>query len=112
MVRLVIGLDVNPGAPQVIVNDLSPHRSRVRHGNECLPHHVEWVDRFTRSEAVIAGQYDDERFFDEDHEQDISVPCISSEEGEVEVAYDESISKVGRILDRDIDQDIGKLVTK
>src|SRR2546425_3457736 len=112
MVRLVIRLDVNAGAPQVIVNDLSPHGSRVRHGNECLAHDVMWIDRLVRSEAVIAWQHHDERFRSDEFEYQIGRPYFSSEERHVELAPDQSIREVGRILARDGDLDTGEFVPK
>src|SRR3989454_4900447 len=112
MVCLVIRLDVNAGAPQVLVNDLSPNGSRVRHGNECLAHHVMWIDRLIRSEAVIAWQHHDERFRGDEFEYQIGRPYFSSEERHVELAPDKSIREVGRILARDGDLDIGEFVPK
>src|SRR5438445_6517642 len=112
MVCLVIRLDVNAGAPQVIVNDLSPHGSRVRHGNECLAHHVMGIDRLIRIEAVIAEQLDDAWLRGYDPEHQIGCPCFSSEERRVELAPDKSIREVGRILARDGDLDIGESLSK
>src|SRR4029453_17129878 len=111
MGRLVIRLDVNAGAPQVIVNDLSPHGSCVRHGNECLADHVMGIDRLIRSETMIAGQHDDERFRGDEFEYQIG-PYFSSEERHVELAPDKSLREVGRILARDGDLDTGELVPK
>src|SRR3989442_7644493 len=112
MVCLVIRLDVNAGAPQVIVNDLSPHGSRVRHGNECLAHHVMWIDRLIRSEAVIAWQHDDERLRGDDPEHQIGCPCFSSEARRLELAPDKSIREVGRILARDSDPAIWEVLSQ
>src|SRR5258705_2700320 len=71
-----------------------------------------WIDRLRRSEAVIAGQHDDERLRGDDPEHKIGCPCFSSEERHVELAPDKSLREVGRILARDGDLDIGEFVAK
>src|SRR2546428_6839088 len=62
MVHFVIRFDVNAGPPQVIVDDHPQYWSRIRHADEFLARDVLWIDRLVRSEAVIAWEYDHERF--------------------------------------------------
>src|SRR4029450_13431575 len=98
MVRLVTRPDVNAGPPQVVVDDRPRYWSGVRHGDEGLAHDVLWVDHLVRSKAVIARQHGDEAFRGDDLEHQITCPCFSSQERHVELALDESIREVGRIL--------------
>ena len=65
-----------------------------------------------RSEAVVAGQHDDEGFRGDDFEHQIGCPCFWSEECHIELVPDKSIREVGIILAGDGDLDIRELVPK
>src|SRR5438067_6514992 len=112
MVHFVIRLDVNAGPLQILVDDHPQYWSRIRHADECLAGDVLWIDRLMRSEAVIAWQYDHERFLGQELERQTGCLRFWSEEGYVELAPHKSTREVRRILAGDDDLYIGELVSK
>jgi xylulose-5-phosphate/fructose-6-phosphate phosphoketolase len=67
-------------------DDHPQYGSRVRHADECLARDVLWIDRLERSEAVIGGQHEHERFLGYKLERQTGCLCFWSEERHVELA--------------------------
>src|SRR5260370_9729578 len=57
--------DIDSGALQVIVDDHTQYRSRVRHGYECLAHQIPRTDGLERSETVVTRQDHNQGLLDE-----------------------------------------------
>src|SRR6267143_4669608 len=78
VVRLVVWRDIDSGALQVIVDDHTQYRSRVRHGHECLAHQIPRTDGLERSETVVTRQDHHQRLLDERTERQLRHALFTS----------------------------------
>src|SRR5229473_2159612 len=98
MVRLVSWRDFDSGPLQVIVDHPTQHRSRVRHGHECLTHQILGTDGFKRSETVVTRQDHDQGLLDEKAERQVWRPLFPAKKGRIDFSLRKPIRKQWRVL--------------
>jgi hypothetical protein len=100
MVRLVSWRDIDSGPLQVIVDDHTQYRSRVRHGHECLAYEIPRTDCFERSETVVTGQDYHQGLFDEKTERQVWHPSFPSKKSCIDCSLQKCIREQRRVLTR------------
>src|SRR5580658_3729549 len=112
MVGLVSWRDVDSGLLQVIVDDLTQYRSRVRHGHEYLAYQILRTDGFERSETVITGQDHHQRLLDEKTERQPWHSLFPSKKSCIDFSFRKTVRKRRGILTRYHHVDVRQLVTQ
>src|SRR5271156_1381222 len=112
MVRLVSRLNIDSGPPQIIVDDRTQYRSRVRNDHECLAREIPWTDGLERSETVVTWQDHHERLLHQETECQPRHAFFAPKKSGIDFSLRKSVREQGRILARYHHVDVGKFIVQ
>src|SRR4029077_16435853 len=98
MVRLMSWRDIDSGPLEVIVDDHTQYRSRVRHNHKCLAHQIPRTDGFERSEMVVIRQDHHQRLLDEKTERQPWETSFPSKKSCVDFSFRKAVRKQRGVL--------------
>src|ERR1700686_4775488 len=100
MVGFVSWRDIDSRSLQVIVDDRTQYRSRMRHNHECFACQVLRTDRFKRGETVVTRQDHNKRLLHEKTERQVWHRSFLSKKSGIELSFRKSLRKWRGILTR------------
>src|SRR5271156_3293634 len=112
MVGLVSWFNIDSGSLQVLINDGTQYRSRVRNNHECLACEIPRTDGLERSETVVARQDHHEGLLHQEAERQSWHPLFPPKKSCIDFSLRQAVREARRVLTRYHHVDVRQLIAQ